>query len=162
MAKYIAAENAEIWLVPAVSDVSAMTVVEGDAGTRLTGFIQGGFAADFAGNVVDSATLISAFNSTVAGTYGGGTSTISGILKDNSADTAWDALPRGTAGYFVVSNASHSQTQSGAAWTTGDIYDIFPCEVVSRGNPDYTRDALVTFDVEYSITSEPTYGGTAA
>lgn len=161
MAKFITAENAEVWFVPAVASAGAMTVVEGDAGQRLTDFITGGFQADFASNLVDAGTLTSAFNSTVAGTYGGGTNTISGLLYDDTTNTAWDTLPRGTAGFFVVSLAG-TANQSGAAWATGDVYDLFPAEVVSRTYPDLTRDALVAFDVEYAITSAPTYQGTAA
>ena len=161
MAKFIAAENAEVWFVPAVASAGAMTVTEGDAGTRLTDYITGGVSADFASNLVDAGTLLSAFNSTVAGTYGGGTNSLSGVLYDDTSNTAWDALPRGTAGFLVVSIAG-TANQSGAAWATGDVYDLIPAEVVSRTYPDLTRDSLVTFDVEYAITAEPTYQGTAA
>lgn len=161
MAKFIAAENAEVWFVPAVASKGAMTVTEGNAGVRLTDFITGGFQADFSSNLVDAGTLLSAFNSTVAGTYGGGTNTISGVLYDDTTNTAWNALPRGTAGYFVISLAGSAQ-QSGASWGTGNVYDLFAAEVVSRTYPDLTRDALVTFDVEYAITAAPTYQGTAA
>jgi hypothetical protein len=161
MAKFITAENAEVWFVPAISNKAAMTVTEGNAGQRLTDFIRGGFQADFSSNLVDAATLISAFNSTVAGTYGGGTNTISGLLYDDTTNTAWNALPRGTAGFLVVSLAG-TANQSGASWATGDVYDVFPAEVVSRTYPELTRDALVEFNVEYAITAAPTYQGTAA
>lgn len=158
MAKYIAAENSEVWFVPAIASVSAPTVTELNAGTRLTDFMTGGFSADFSGNLVDAGTLDDAFNSTVAGTYGGGLNTLSALMRDNSADTAWDALPRGTAGY-IVTQAGES---TGTSWASGDVVDaIFPAEVVARHYPDLTRDALVTFDVDYAITSPPTYGSTA-
>jgi len=161
MAKVIAAENAEVWSVPAVASSGAMTVTEGDAGTRLTGFIQGGVSLDFSSNQVDSATLVSAFNSTTAGTYGGGTNTLSGVLWDSATNTAYNGLPRGTAFYLVISLAS-AANQSGAAWATGDIYNLYEVEVTSRGEPDLTRDALLSFDVDFAITAVPTYGGTAA
>jgi hypothetical protein len=158
MAKYIAAEKSEVWFVPAIANTSAPTATELNAGTRLTGHISGGFAADFAGNLVDAGDLTSAFNSTVAGTYGGGTNTISGLFRNNTADTAWNALPRGTAGYFVT----QAGVSTGTAWASGDIVDgIFAAEVLSRHYPDLTRDALVTFDVDYAITDAPVYGATA-
>lgn len=161
MAKFIAAENAEVWWVPAVATVAAMTVTEGDAGTRLTDFISGGFQADFSSNLVDTGTLLSGFNSQAAGTFGGGTNTVTGLLYDDTTNTAWTTLPRGTAGFFVVS-LQGTANQSGASWATGNEYDLFAAEVVSRTYPDLTRDTLVTFDVEYAITSAPTYGGFAA
>lgn len=161
MAKFIAAENAEVWLVPAVSSAGAMTVVEGDAGTRLTDFITGGVNIDFASNTVDTGTLLSAFNSQASGTYGGGTNSLAGVLYDSATNTAWDALPRGTAAWLIVSVAG-TANQSGAAWATGDVYDLFAMEVTSRHYPDLTRDALVAFDVDFVITAAPTYQGTAA
>lgn len=159
MAKYIAAEKSEVYWVPAISNTSAATVTELNAGTRLTDFMTGGFSADFSSNLVDAGTLASAFNTTVAGTYGGGTNTLSGLLRDNSADTAWNTLPRGTAGYLVT----QAGVSTGATWATGDVYDaVFTVEVVARSYPDLTRDALVTFDVDYAITAVPVYLGTAA
>jgi hypothetical protein len=162
VAKFITAENAEVWWVPSISNTSAPTVTELNAGTRLSSFIRGGFQADFSSNLVDAAVITSAFNSTVAGTYGGGTNTITGLLYDDTTNTAWNTLPRGTAGYFVVSLAG-TANQSGASWATGNVATgVFPAEVVSRTFPDLTRDALVEFNVEYAITSAPVYGATAA
>lgn len=159
MAKFIAAENSEVYWLPACSSTDAPTVTELNAGTRLSSFIRGGVSADFAGNLVDSGDLTSAFNSTVAGTYGGGINTISGLMRDDTADTAWTTLPRGTAGFLAIQVG----TSTGATWATGDIVDgVFAVEVVSRHYPDLTRDALVTFDVDYAITAAPSYGATAA
>lgn len=161
MAQFIAAENAEIWFVPAVSTASAMTVTEGDAGDRLTTYISGGVNIDFSSNTVDTGTLDSAFNSQAVGTYGGGTNSLTGVKYDDTTNTAWDALPRGTAGYLVVSLAG-TANQSGASWATGDVYDLFPATVTSRHYPELTRDGLVEFDVDFVVTAEPTYQGTAA
>lgn len=156
MAKYIGAENSEVWLVPAIASTSAPTVTEMDGGTRLTAFIRDNVTVDFSGNLVDSGTLASAFNSTVAGTYGGGTNTLTGVLRDNTADTAWNALPRGTAAYLAV----QSGVSTGTAWSSGDIIDqLYLIEVVSR-NPSLSRDGLVTFDVNFAVTAEPVYGAT--
>lgn len=158
MAKYIAAEKSEVWFVPAITSVSAPSSAELNAGTRLTDHMTGGFSADFSSNLVDAGTLDDAFNTTVAGTYGGGTNTLSALLRDNASDIAWNALPRGTAGYLVT----QAGASTGTSWASGDVVDaIFPAEVVSRHYPDLTRDALVTFDVDYAITAVPTYGSTA-
>jgi hypothetical protein len=156
MAKYIAAEKVEVWVVPSISSVSAPTVTEMNAGTRLTTFIRGGVSIDFASNLVDSATLESAFNSTSPGTFGGGLNSLNGVLRDNAADTAWNALPRDTAGYLVVQLG----TATGTAWGSGDVVDIYPWQVVSRNIGDLARDQLVTFDVGFAITSVPTFGST--
>lgn len=158
MAKFIAAEKVEVWYVPTITSTSAPTVTELNAGTRLTDFMTGGFSADFSTNLVDTGTLASAFNSTAAGTYGGGTNTLSGVLRDNAADSAWNALPRDTEGYFAVQVG----TSTGATWATGDVLDVFPIYVSTRQYPDLTRDQLVTFDVDFAITAVPTYGATAA
>lgn len=161
MAQFIAAENAEIWLVPAVASAGAMTVVEGDAGTRLTTYISGGVNIDFSSDLVPTGTLASAFNSTTPGTYGGATNSLVGVRYDDTTNTAWDALPRGTAAFLVVSLAG-TANQSGASWATGDVYDLFAITTTSRHYPELTRDALVEFDVDFAITAAPTYQGTAA
>lgn len=158
MAKFIAAEKSEVWYVPTIANTSAPTVTELAAGTRLTDFMTGGFSADFSTNLVDTGTLASAFNSTAAGTYGGGTNTLSGVMRDNASDDAWNALPRDTEGYFAVQVG----TSTGAAWATGDVLDVFPIYVSTRQYPDLTRDQLVTFDVDFAITAVPVYGATAA
>jgi hypothetical protein len=156
MAKYIAAEKTEVWVVPTISSASAPTVSECDAGTRLTTFIRGGVSIDFASSLVDAATLESAFNSTAPGTYGGGLNSLNGVLRDNASDDAWDALPRDTAGYLVIQVG----TATGTAWGSGDVVDVYPWQVVSRNTGDLARDQLVTFDVGFAITTEPTFGAT--
>lgn len=156
MAKYIGAEKSEVWIAPAISNTSAPTATELNAGTRLTDFIRSDVTVDFSGNLVESGTLASAFNSTVAGTYGGGINTLTGVLRDNSADTAWNALPRGTAPYLVI----QSGVSTGTAWASGDVVDqLYAIEVVAR-KPTLTRDGLVTFDVDFAITTDPVYGAT--
>lgn len=157
MAKYIGAEKSEVWLVPAIASTSAPTSTELNAGTRLTAFIRNDVSIDFSGNLVDAGTLASAFNSTVAGTYGGGTNTLAGVLRDNTADTAWNALPRGTAAYLAI----QSGVSTGTAWSSGDIIDqLYLIEVVAR-KPSLSRDNLVTFDVDFAVTADPVYGATA-
>jgi hypothetical protein len=153
MAKFIAAENVEIWFVPALTSLTAPDIDELNAGTRLTTKITGGVNIDFASNLVDAATLESAFNSTVAGTYGGGINSLVGLLRDNvyANDTAWQAFPRGTAGYLCINTYN-----IGTVWASADRVDIYPIEVVARNPGDMTRDALVDFDVEFAITSAPT------
>lgn len=156
MAKYIGAENSEVWTVPAISDTSAPTSTELNAGVRLTDFIRTDVSIDFSGNLVDAGTLDSAFNSTVAGTYGGGVNTLTSVLRDAASDTAWDALPRGTAPYLVI----QSGASTGTSWASDDVVDqIYKIEVVAR-KPSLSRDQLVTFDVDFAITTEPVYGAT--
>jgi hypothetical protein len=156
MAKYIAAEKVEVWVVPTITNLSAPTAAQMNAGTRLTTFIRGGVSIDFASNLVDSATLESAFNSTSPGTFGGGLNSLNGVLRDNANDAAWNALPRDTAGYLVIQLG----TATGTAWGSGDVVDIYPWQVVSRNTGDLARDQLVTFDVGFAITSVPTFGST--
>lgn len=160
MAKFIAAENAEVWWVPAVASAGAMTVVEGDAGTRLSAQLQGGVVIDFSTNFVDSGDLTSAFDSQVAGTYGG-TLTLSSIMYEDDSVAVYNTLPRGSAGFVVVSIAG-TANQTGASWATGDVYDLYAVTIGSRTPPSLDRADLVTYDVECAITSAPTSQGTAA
>lgn len=158
MAKYIAAEKVEVWVVPTITTVTAPTVTQLNAGTRLTPYIRGGVSIDFSSNLVDSADLTSAFNSTSPGTYGGGLNSLTGVSRDNANDAAWNALARDTAGFLVIQMG----TASGTAFGTGAVVDIYPWQVVARNLGDLARDQLVTFDAEFAITSPPTYGATAA
>lgn len=151
MAKYIPAGNSEVWLVPTIASQAAPTAAEMNAGTRLTGFIRGGVSVDFSSQLVETGTLLSGFNSQAAGTFGGGTNTISGILRDNTADTAWTALPRGTTGYLAVQRG----VSTGESWAAADVVSIYPWEVVARKPGDLSRDQLDTFDVDFAITAVP-------
>jgi hypothetical protein len=156
MANYIGAEKSEVWTVPAISNTSAPTAAEMNAGVRLTTFIRSDVTTDFSGNLVENGTLASAFNSTVAGTYGGGLNTLTSVLRNNTADTAWDALPRGTAPYLAV----QSGVSTGTSWASGDVIDqLYAIEVVAR-KPTLSRDGLVTFDADFAITTDPVYGAT--
>lgn len=159
MAKFIAAENVEIFAVTTLSSLTSPTATQINAGTRLTTKMTGGVTIDFAANLVDAATLESAFNSTVAGTFGGGLNSLNGVLKDNvvANDTIWTtATRRGTTGWLVV-----APYNPGTVIASGDVVDIYPWEVVSQNIGDLARDQLVKFDVGFAITSAPTLGATA-
>lgn len=155
--EYIGAGKSEVWYVPTISDTSAPTNAEMNAGTRLTDFIRENFTPDFSSNLVDAGTLASAFNATASGTFGGGINTITGLIRKNDGnDDAWDALPRDTTGFFAV----QSGTSTGTAWASGDVVDQLYAINVTARKPTLPRSDLVTFDVDFAITAEPVYGAT--
>ena len=60
MAKYIGAENSEVWLVPAIASTSAPTVTEMDGGTAAYLAVQSGVSTGTAwssGDIIDQVFL---------------------------------------------------------------------------------------------------------
>lgn len=143
----------QVWYAPSVADKSAPTIAEKNAGVNLTGaLLRDGLSLPQSGNTIDVAGAASKYNATDAGTYGGDPITAS-FFRDSVAanDDAWDTLPRGTRGYFVVSRFEGSESALGA----GDRVEVWPIVVISRSNRDIEQDGAYRFDVTCGVPTEP-------
>lgn len=162
---YTPEEVVEIWFVPTLTAPAAPSAAEIAAGTRLTAFATDGGEWPFAGNFVNSGTLISGFESQVPSTRGGQNGSLTLIRKrdtatqDATADDAYELLTRGTVGYFVVADYGVSGVSGAPA--TGDVLHVYEIEIGSR-QPVRTRGSLMTFDIQFAFLSEPNENVVAA
>lgn len=153
MARIGSTGNIQLHYVATIADISAPTVAEIAAGVDLTEqLLRDGLSLPQSGNTVDVAGAASKYNATDAGTYGGDPITAS-FFRDSVAasDDAWDALPRGTRGYFVVSRFEGSDQALAAA----DRVEVWPIVVISRSNRDIEQDGAYRFDVTCGVPTEP-------
>lgn len=156
---YDPVEIAEVYIVTTISDGSAPTVTELNAGTRLTDFITDGPPSPAGSNFLDAGTLASGFQSQVASTYGGGSGTMTILKKRDSAsagsasaDTAFAALPRGTVTNLVV--APYGTTGSSNNFAAGDVVCVYPIEVGNRAD-NLSRGSLATASIDIAFNDLP-------
>ncbi len=152
MARVIGAGVLELFYVATVANASAPTSTELNAGTDLTGFLtDGGISTPFDGSIVDAADMSSKFNKTAPGTYGGQPLTLE-LYRDDSADTAWSTLTRGTSGYIAIARFGLATK---GTWAVGDKVDLWPITVITRNPADVVRNEMQRFSVECAVTAVP-------
>lgn len=131
-------------LTPLVADLNA--------GTELTGFLtDGGLSTALDGSIVDAADMSDAFNKTSSGTFGGQPLTIE-LFREFPTDTAWDALPRGTDGYFSISRGGLAAP---GTFAVADVIELWTIEVVTRNPLDVARNEMQRFTIECAVPAVP-------
>jgi hypothetical protein len=159
MARFIPDGVLRIALVDTIEDRTAPTLAEVGAGDDITGFIRG-ISTPLEGSTVDVSDILSKYNKTAPGTYGGQPVTIDGYRDDVYAnDTLWNKLARGTRSNLVIARRGGSgdveHPDGEGAITTGDYVDVWPIEVISRNPADYSRNEPTGFQVSASVPEEP-------
>ena len=152
MARLIADGEVRIQWVPgesAIADPSAPTKTEIDTGTDITPDLAS-VDTPLDGEATASPDLSSAFNKTVAGTYGAEV-TIEGY-RDDTNDVLYPLFPRGTRGFLVVRRFGGSDV----AMEVADVVDVFACRVVSRSNAPLDRGSVQMFSTQMAVGQEPT------
>jgi hypothetical protein len=133
------------------------TLAEITAGVDLTPFLIS-INASTRGNVVQTPSFDTRFETSIPGTV---TSTFEGdFYRDDTADTAWETLERGTQGYFVILRFGGSGADGAIAAT--DVVEVWPVFIVSRSATNLTSNTAQTFQVQCSVYQEPNEAATVA
>lgn len=158
MARIIPNEETYVAFATTIANLSSPTKAEIVAGVNLTPYIIS-INASTRGNVVQTPSFDTRFETSIPGTV---TATFEAdMYRDDEDDDAWDTLPRGTRGYFVVSrfggNGGPSTTPSSPlnSPTTGDSCEIWPVFVVARTATNLTSNTSQTFTLQCSVPEEP-------
>jgi len=158
MGKYSTPGKSEVAFATTASDYTAITAAEANAGTDLTSSLRNMPSLPRSHNQIDVATLDTKFEKRQVGTRGGDTGTIE-ILRDDSSETAYDALPEDATGYLIVARKGLATT---GTFAISDEVDVFPITIGSvadgepgRNDPDH---AIISFE----ITDTPARGQTIA
>lgn len=153
MARFIPDGVLKLTLAPAVSDMTAPTLAEVNAGDDATGFLRA-MSTPLEGSTVDVSDVSSKYNKTASGTYGGQEVTMEFYRDDDQTnDTIWNLLPRGTTIYAIIARRGGSGTDD--AIDTGDYVDVWKLEVITRNPADYARNEPTGFMVSFAVPEEP-------
>jgi hypothetical protein len=68
---------------------------------------------------------------------------------DDTADTAWDTLPRGTHGFFIISRFGLIPS------TVGDECEVWPVAVLSRAMANMANNTVVSFTSTCAVPQVP-------
>lgn len=149
MARLIPNENTQVHFVVTIADAALNpSVTEVTGGVDLTDEIVT-MDASTSGNTVPTPTFASLFETSISGTV---TATLTAeFYRDDTTDTAWDALPRGTNGYLVVSRFGYT----GGTPTSGDAVEVWPVRITSRSNMALTNNEVMRFGIEAAIPEVP-------
>lgn len=131
------------------------TAAEINTAVNLTNLLMG-LNASSQGNVVPTPSFDTLFETSIIGTSQA--TFTADFYRDSTADTAWNTLPRGTAGYFVVSRFGGSGTA--AKPITGDKVEVWPVTVVSRTAANMANNTVQSFTVTASINVAPNEAAT--
>lgn len=156
MAKYAPPAKTEVFWVVTVSDYTAITAAEINAGTDLSTFVRNMPDLPRTANLVDVSTIDSKFEKRQVGTRGGDVASLE-ILRDDSADTAYTTLTEDTAGYLVLGRKGWATAGTAA---TNDEVDVFPMTIASVADGTPGRNEPDFAVVEMAITDDPSRGQT--
>lgn len=157
MARYTPDGKTSIYWVTTISNKSAPTAAEISAGVNLTAFLAPeGFDGTPTTQVVDAAGIDDTFDIKAIGTWGSvpkGT-----FFRDDGTDTAWNTLPRGTAGFWVLREHVTSTTSP----TAGQKVDVYPCTLQQPVKGPITKNEMQKFTSEAAVTGAPVFAVTVA
>lgn len=159
MSQFIPNENSWVGLVKAaggnefgLADINNPTVAEVDAAIDVTSLLVS-FNATTTGNTVPVPRLSTLFEPSIAGTASGQMS--ADFYQDDAAgaNIAWDNLPRGQKGSFILSR--FGGTGPNLAPAVGQTCETWPFEVSSRGASNLANNTAQTFTMTAAVPEEP-------
>lgn len=157
MVRLIPNENTWIGFAPAVASLAAPTAAEITAAVDLTGLCIS-LNASARGNTVPTPSFDTLFETSVAGTSAA--TFDADFYRDDTADTAWTTLTRGTQGFFVISRFGGSGTKNKPI--AADKVEVWPVMVVSRTMANMSSNTVMTFTVSCAVNVEPAEDATVA
>jgi len=150
MAFYSAEGNSLFYYVASIANIAAPTVAELNAGTNLTSFVPpDGFNPTTTQNMVDTSSLADSFDVMVIGTEGGPITMT--FRRNNTADTAWNLMTRGLAGFWVFREGIPVAT----TWTIAQNAQVYPMQAHHPIPNQTAKNAARTFNCTTAITSAP-------
>lgn len=157
MARLIPNENTWVGFVPTLTDYTAPTAANITSATDLTPMLIS-LNASSRGNSVPTPSFDSLFETSTAGTSSA--TFDADFYRDDEADTAWDLLPRGARGFFIVSRFGGTGANNKPQAT--DVVEVWPVQVTSRTMANMSNNTVQTFTVSCAVNEEPAEEATVA
>lgn len=144
--------NEQSWIGFATTIASAAlvpTAAEVTAAVPLTSFVIS-INASTTGNTVATPSFDSVFETSIPGTV---TATFEAdFYRDDTTDTAWTTLPRGTKGYFIIQRFGNT---TGTAPVATTKVEVWPVTVQTRSGQNMTNNTAQTMTVQCSVPKVP-------
>jgi hypothetical protein len=150
MARIIPNENTWIGFTAAAITNQAPTVAQIAAAKNLTGYCIS-LNASSRGNTVPTPAFDSLFETSTAGTSAA--TFDADFYRDDDIDEAWEALPRGTRGTFIIARFGGTGTEN--LPIAGDIVEVWTVMVTSRTMANMSSNTVLTFTASCSVNVEP-------
>ena len=156
MARLIPNENTWVGFLTTLADLTLVPAEdEIAAGVNLTPYLISLNAAS-QGNTVPTPAFDTLFETNISGTNQA--SFTADFYRDDTDDDAWEALPRGTEGFVVISRFGGTGTDG--IPETGDVVEAWPVVVTSRTMQNMSNNTVMTFSVTCSVPQEPNENAT--
>lgn len=155
MARIIPNQNSWVGFALTIANLGSPSAgTELNTAVNLTPFLIS-INATTTGNVVATPALDNKFETSIDGTV---TATFEAdFYRDNattgSGDLAWTTLPRGTAGFFVISRFGGTGALNKPQ--AGDKCEVWPVRVTTRAGSNMTNNTAQTFTVTCAVPSVP-------
>lgn len=152
MARLIPNENTWVGFAAqgSITNIAAPTAAQITAATDLTGFVIS-LNASSRGNTVPTPSFDSLFETSTAGTSAA--TFDADFYRDDEDDAAWELLPRGTRGFFIISRFGGAGTNNKPVAT--DEVEVWPVMITSRTMANMSNNTVQTFTVSCAVTTEP-------
>lgn len=151
MGRIIPNENTWVGFIPeadAPDDYKAPKLADIAAAVELTEYLVS-INASSRGNAVPTPNFKTLFETSITGTSQA--TFDADFYRDDEEDDAWDLLPRGTKGYFIVSRFGTDGERPAAT----DKVEVWPVEVTSRTAANLGNNTVQTFTVSCAVNLEP-------
>jgi hypothetical protein len=151
MARIIPNENTWIGFTPTtIPNIQAPTAAVIAGAVDLTGFCIS-LNASARGNTVPTPSFDSLFETSTAGTSAA--TFDADFYRDDVDDTAWETLPRGTRGSFVIARFGGSGANN--LPVSGDEVEVWTVMITSRTMANMSSNTVLTFTASCSVNVEP-------
>jgi hypothetical protein len=157
MARVIPNEKSYICFATTVANIAAPTALEITNGVNLTPFVVS-LTASTQGNQLPTPAFDSLFETSISGTVQA--SFTMDCYRDDSADTAWTTLPRGTDGFVIISRFGGTGTDNKPIAT--NKVEVWPVRITSRSMQAMSSNQVQMFQVTCAVTTEPNENATVA
>jgi len=145
--------NEKSWIAFSLTkpvSLSGPTDAELAASTVLTAYVVS-INAQTQGNTVPTPSLASLFETNIPGTVQA--SFTGDFYRDDADDIAWEALTRGTVGYFYISR--FGGTGTGHMPIAGEYVEVWPVAITARTASAMTNNTVQTFTLTAAVPVEP-------
>lgn len=134
-------------LVPSAAEVTSAVNL-----TPLTMSIN----ASSRGNTVPTPSFDSLFETSIAGTSQA--TFDADFYRDDTTDTAWTTLARGSSGYFIISRFGGAGADNKPV--AADVVEVWPVEIISRTMANMASNTVMSFTVSCAVNIEPNESAT--
>jgi len=152
MARIIPNENTWIGFTTAsITSIAAPSTAQVAACIDLTGHCIS-LNASARGNTVPTPSFDSLFETSTAGTSAA--TFDADFYRDDEDDLAWETLPRGERGHFMIARFGGSGAGSNVP-IAGDDIEVWPVMITSRTMANMSSNTVLTFTASCAVMIEP-------